>query len=74
MSTSTPTGLRRRLPGQKKRPEPDGVAQLPEHFERGGFDDGFVQGHGLRLNKDFADHERLSCDLDHFIGLRLTRI
>ena len=37
--------LRRRFTGREMRPVPDRIAQLPEPFEGGVFDDGFVEGH-----------------------------
>jgi hypothetical protein len=43
--------FRRRFTGRNLRPVPDRIAQLPEPFEGRVFDDGFVEAHGLRLNK-----------------------
>ena len=37
--------LRRRFPGRELRTVPDRITQLPEPFERGVFDDGFVEAH-----------------------------
>ena len=35
------------LTGREMRPVPDRIAQLPEPFEGGVFDDGFVETHAL---------------------------
>jgi hypothetical protein len=55
---------------------PERIAQFPEPFEGGVFDDGFVEAHGfaaLRLNKKSIENEGLGRSGDHFVGLRLNK-
>jgi hypothetical protein len=47
--------LRRRFTGRDVRPVPDRIAQLPEPFEGGVFDDGFVGSSTFNMHKNLSD-------------------